>query len=425
MLINLIPIVFAIGYIAIILEAKIKVNKVASSLLTGVLCWVIYIYACGQRNIVTHSLLISIGEISSILLFFIGAMTIVEIIDAHDGFGIITQLIKTNYKEKLLWIVAMITFFLSAVLDNLTTTIMMISLIRKLLHESEQRLLYVGIIVIAANAGGVWSPIGDVTTSMLWISGRITTIGIIVHTFIPCMICIILPLILLRQRIKGIFVKPKSSQDTILKVKNYERIVVFFLGMGSLIFVPVFVALTDLPPFMGMLFALSIMWVSTEFIHREKSDADKKIFSITIALRKIDIPIILFFLGLLLSISSLQSSGYLIYLASLVDKYIHNQHIIVILLGFISSIFDNVPLVAASMGMYDLNHFHVDNPFWLFLSYCIGTGGSILIIGSAAGIAAMGMEKINFFWYIKNISILAITGYLAGVTAFLVQNIFF
>jgi len=421
-MLDLIPIIFAIGYLAIIFEHKLRINKAAPAILTGVLCWTAYIFTVADKHLVNEKLIASFGEVSGILFFLLSAMTIVELIDAHDGFDVITQKITTKSKRKLLWIIAIITFFLSSVLDNLTTTIVMVSLIRKLLSEREEKLIFAGIIIIAANAGGAWSPIGDVTTTMLWIGGQITTSGIMLHTFLPSIICLIVPVAMLSFKIKGEFSAVQTDENKQTAVSNREKILVFSIGIGALIFVPVFKTITHLPPYMGILFGLSIMWLLTEFIHNGKNEADKNFFSVLYALRKVDTPSILFFLGILMAISSMQISGHLAQFATILDTHIGNQSIIVIVMGLISAIIDNVPLVAASMGMYTLQQLPPDNFFWLFLAYCVGTGGSALIIGSAAGVAAMGMEKIDFFWYLKKISFLALCGYLAGALFFILQN---
>jgi len=352
-------------------------------------------------------------------------MTIVELIDAHDGFEVITSKITTKDKRKLLWIISMVAFFLSAVLDNLTTTIVMVSLLRKLITDKETRLFYVGMVVIAANAGGAWTPIGDVTTTMLWIGGQITTGNIMLKLFIPSMACIIVPLILLSFRIKGkientVVVTAKDTNPT----TNFERKLIFGLGIGALVFVPVFKTITHLPPFLGMLFGLGILWVVTELIHKNKNDADKDVYSVVHALRKADTPSVLFFLGILVAIAALESTHLLSDLATQMDSKIGNINIIVISIGLLSAIIDNVPLVAATMGMYDMQTYPPDHYFWEFIAYCAGTGGSCLIIGSAAGVAAMGMEKIDFFWYAKRIAGLALLGYFAGALVYMAQHYF-
>jgi Na+/H+ antiporter NhaD/arsenite permease-like protein len=420
---GLIVAIFIIGYIAIATEHSIKINKSASALLTGVLCWTVYILYTPDKHIVAEELVHHLGDLSGILFFLMGAMTIVELIDAHNGFNIITNRINQTDKRKLLWIIGFITFFLSAILDNLTTTIVIISLLRKLIRDEKDRLFFAGIVVIAANAGGAWSPIGDVTTTMLWIGNQISAFSIILKSFIPSMVCLTVPLIYLSFQLNGTIGRPalKSSE------KNYDlsqkhQLTVLIAGIGALVFVPVFKTVTHLPPFMGMLFGLGVLWIMVEIMHKGKEDEHKNKFSVVQALRKIDVPSILFFLGILVAISALQSIGSLVQLSSWLSANLQNENIIVITIGILSSVVDNVPLVAAAQGMYDLSHFHTDHSFWSFLAYCAGTGGSILIIGSAAGVAAMGMEKISFFWYIKKISFLALLGYFAGAAVYILQQ---
>ena len=415
--------IFIIGYAAIAFEHPIKTNKTASALLTGVLCWVVYIMSATDTGIVSAELYEHLGQISGILFFLLGAMTIVELIDAHDGFDVITAKIKTSDQLKLLWIISIITFFLSAALDNLTTTIVMVSLLRKLISEKKTRMFFVGMVVLAANAGGAWSPIGDVTTTMLWIGGQITSGNIILHLILPSLVCLIVPLIILSFSMKGKVSKPDIVESThIEKTTTFERGLVLGLGIGALVFVPFFKTITHLPPFMGMLFGLAILWIVTEFIHKNKNDADKDAYSVMQALRKADVPSVLFFLGILVAISALESTHQLQYLAQWLDAKIGNLDLIVISIGLMSSIVDNVPLVAAGMGMYDMVTYPTNHYFWTFLAYCAGVGGSCLIIGSAAGVAAMGMEKIDFLWYFKNVSWLALIGYLAGASIFMLQH---
>jgi Na+/H+ antiporter NhaD/arsenite permease-like protein len=416
-------IIFILGYIAIATEHSIKINKAATALLTGVLCWTVYILFAPDKNIVSEELTKHLGELSGILFFLLGAMTIVELIDAHDGFDIITTRITTTDKRKLLWIIAFITFFLSAILDNLTTTIVIISLLRKLIRDDKDRLLFAGIVVIAANAGGAWSPIGDVTTTMLWIGGQITAFNIIVKLILPSIFCIVVPLAFLSFQLKGKIEHPVVETNyNKSALTSRQQAIVFFSGVLILILVPVFKTITHLPPYMGILIGLGILWVITEIIHGKKDEDDKHNLSVVHALRKIDTPSILFFLGILISISALQSIGVLTELSTWMTATLRNDNIIVMSIGLLSSIVDNVPLVAASQGMYDLNQYPADHYFWEFLAYCTGTGGSVLIIGSAAGIAAMGIEKIKFFWYLRNISLLALAGYFAGALTYILQH---
>jgi Na+/H+ antiporter NhaD/arsenite permease-like protein len=335
---------------------------------------------------------------------------------------LITERIHTTDKRKMLWLICGITFFLSAILDNLTTTIVMVSLLRKLIDERETRLLFAGMVVVAANAGGAWSPLGDVTTTMLWIGGQVSALNIVKMLLLPSLICLIVPLTLLSMRLKGKVVTPETMERTTPVAKNFEKNIVFGVGVGALLFVPLFKTLTHLPPFMGMLLCLGILWIVTEAIHSGKDEAEKGELSVNHALRKIDTPSILFFMGILIAISALQSAGILGTLAVWLDETIGNITAIGMITGFLSAVVDNVPLVAAAQGMYSLEQYPTDHYFWEFLAYCAGTGGSALIIGSAAGVAAMGMEKIDFFWYVKRITIWAVVGYLAGAGAFVLQN---
>lgn len=415
---TIIIIAFIVGYTLIAIENKIKINKAAIALFTGVLCWTIYILFSTTSEPVINKLFEHIGSISQIIFFLIGAMTLVELIDSHDGFEVITNKIITNRKRKLFWIISFITFFLSAVLDNLTTAIVMVTLIRKLLSNKNDRLLFAGMIIIAANSGGAWSPIGDVTTTMLWIGGQITTVNIILKLFLPSLVSMILPLVFISFLMKGNFNRGGNQDEkTETIIPKYEKNIVFFLGISALIFVPVFKTITHLPPFMGMLIGLSVLWIVTELIHKNKEYVHK--ITVSKALRRIDFPSILFFLGILVAVAALESTGLLQSLAMSMNESIGSLKIISISLGMLSSIIDNVPLVAATMGMYDLHTFPTDHYFWEFIAYCAGTGGSLLIIGSAAGVAAMGIEKVDFFWYLRKISIWAFIGYLAGAAAYL------
>lgn len=419
----LITAIFIIGYAAIAFEHPIRTNKTASALLTGVLCWVVYMMSSTDTGLVSAQLYEHLGQISGILFFLLGAMTIVELIDAHDGFDVITNKITTSDQLKLLWIISIITFFLSSVLDNLTTTIVMVSLLRKLISDKTTRMFFVSMVVLAANAGGAWSPIGDVTTTMLWIGGQVTSGNLIINLFLPSLICLIVPLIILSFSMKGKVKKPAIVENTFTdKTTPFERKFILALGIGALVFVPFFKTITHLPPFMGMLFGLAILWIVTEFIHKNKNEGDKDAYSVIQALRKADVPSVLFFLGILVAISSLESTHQLQDLAAWMDEKIGNLNVIVISIGLLSSIVDNVPLVAAGMGMYDMATYPTNHYFWSFLAYCAGTGGSCLIIGSAAGVAAMGMEKIDFLWYFKNIAWLALLGYLSGAAMFLLQH---
>ena len=422
-MIILIIAIFVIGYLAIAFEHPLRINKAASAMLTGVLCWSVFALMGGDKEIVSENLAHHLGDISGILFFLLGAMVIVELIDAHDGFEIITDRIQTTNKRKLVWIVGIISFFLSAVLDNLTTTIVMVSMLRKFIPSHKDRLMFAGLIVISANAGGAWSPIGDVTTTMLWIGNQVTTANIIIKTIIPSLVCFIVPAFVISRQMNGA-VDPMPEKKEKLFSTLKERRTVFIIGVACLLFVPVFKTITHLPPYMGIVFGLGTMWVLTEMVHSGKDEREKGLLSVNHALRKIDTPSILFFLGILLAVSALQSTGVLTSVAKALDESIGNISIITIIIGFLSAIVDNVPLVAAAQGMYSLDQYPTDHFFWEFLAYCAGTGGSILIIGSAAGVAAMGMERISFLWYLKKIAWLALIGYLAGAAVFLLQHYF-
>ena len=432
--------VFIVGYAAIALEHPIKVNKTASALLLAVVLWVMFVFsgagilvnpeslhAYMQENpdgtfltwLTHHELLYHLGDISEILFFLMGAMTIVELVDSHEGFRIITDKIKTTRKVKLLWIIGIITFFMSAALDNLTTSIVMIALLRKLIEDKKDRWFFAGMVIIAANSGGAWSPIGDVTTIMLWIGGHVTTVNIIIKTIIPSIISMVIPLALISIFMKGNVTRPVRIDDGLEKdtTTNTERNIVFFVGVGALLFVPVFKTITHLPPYVGMLGGLAILWIITEIMHKSKNDEEKNQLTVAGVIRKIDTPSILFFLGILVAVAALQSVGHLALLAQQLDKSVGNLYVINVIIGLLSSIVDNVPLVAGAMGMYE-TAFAPDHYFWEMLAYCAGTGGSVLIIGSAAGVAVMGMEKIDFIWYLRKISLWALIGYIAGATTY-------
>jgi Na+/H+ antiporter NhaD/arsenite permease-like protein len=451
----LMVIIFVLGYTAIALEHPLKVDKAASALLLGALTWVAYILGAadifhsgisvawndflalnpdadtheGMVDFIVHNQIIEhLGEISEILFFLLGAMTIVELVDQHQGFKLITDKISTTKKTKLLWIISFLTFFMSAALDNLTTTIVMIALLRKLISDKQTKWFYASMVVLAANAGGAWSPIGDVTTIMLWIGGQVTAANIIAMVFVPSLITMIIPVLFLSFTMKGNVSRPVlSAEDSKDYTTPFERKLLLFMGVGALLFVPVFKTYTHLPPYMGMLFGLGVLWVTTEILHKHKEGEDKRRLSVVGVLRKVDIPTVFFFLGILSAVASLQSAGHLSLLAGWLDN-VTNKNIYVIntAIGLLSSVVDNVPLVAGAMGMYpvqELGHFAVDGVFWELLAYTAGTGGSILIIGSAAGVAAMGMEKIDFIWYMKRISLLALLGYFAGIAAYWLQAI--
>ena len=414
--------IFVIAYAAIALEHPIRVNKSASALIGAGLLWTVYAMFTGDRGVVDDQLNEVVSSTAQIVFFLIGAMTIVEVIDAHNGFAVITSLIRTRKQVTLVWLVGFVTFFLSAILDNLTTTIVMISLMRKLLGNQSDRLFFAAMIVIAANAGGAWSAIGDVTTTMLWIGGQISPVSIIEAVFVASLINLVVPLAVVSRFLKGKDIVPPPVVDSEQSRTNlFERNLVFYLGLGILIMVPVFKTATHLPPFMGILFGLGILWLIGEIIHRDKEDDEKKPLTLVHALTRIDMPSIVFFIGILLAVAVLEKARVLELLAGWLDATVGRQDAIVVLLGLLSAVVDNVPLVAASMGMYSLTQYPPDSFLWEFIAYCAGTGGSILIIGSAAGVAAMGLEKIEFIWYVRRISGLAMLGYFGGAIAYMLQ----
>ncbi|MDZ7896875.1 MAG: sodium:proton antiporter NhaD [Arcicella sp.] len=421
----LLILIFVTGYVAIAFEHSIKINKTATALLTGVLCWTVYIVSEHEPTLILGELSHHLASVSEILFFLLGAMTIVELIDAHQGFKLVTDRITSRNRVKLLWLISLITFFLSAILDNLTTAIVMVSVLRKLIKNSEDRKFFAGVVIIAANAGGAWSPLGDVTTTMLWIGGQITPVNIIKTLLIPSLISLLIPLIYLTFKMKGSVKRNEVDEDsqeetTELVIKTQNSIIMLLTGIGTLLFVPIFKTVTHLPPYMGILLGLGIVWVVSEILHSGKDEEERHPFTVAHALSKIDTSSILFFLGILIAIGALESTHLLSGLAQWMDKAIGNQDVIVVAIGLASAVIDNVPLVAASMGMYDLVSFPADTKLWEFMAYCAGTGGSILIIGSAAGVAVMGMEKIDFMWYVRKISFTALIGYFAGVVTYLV-----
>lgn len=472
-------VIFVLGYIAIALEHPLKVDKAVSALAIGTLCWVAYMsglfdiltaglspefseYIAGKEMLgdenavnsflgglrslegieragwlkemrewlVENQIITHLGEIAEILFFLLGAMTIVEIIDQHEGFRVLTDRVTTTNKVKLLWIISILTFFLSAVLDNLTTTIVMIALIGKLISEKHTRWFFASIIVLAANAGGAWSPIGDVTTIMLWIGGQITAGAIMARVLLPSLANIIVPLIVVSFFMKGTVKRPASEEHDRQYTTGTERKTILFLGIGGLLFVPVFKSITHLPPYMGMLLSLSVIWLVTEIMHRNKDHEIKTKLKLIYIIKRVEVPTVLFFLGILSAVAALQSAGQLNVTAQFLNENLNNVYLINIAIGILSAIVDNVPLVAGAMGMYPVEaagaagfatNFMQDGIFWEFLAYTAGTGGSMLIIGSAAGVAAMGLEKIDFIWYLKKISLLALLGYLAGAGVYYLQ----
>lgn len=412
--------VFVLGYLAIALEHPIKVNKTASALLAGVLCWTLLAFS--EHTGVSEELSHHLSKISEILFFLMGAMTIVELVDAYQGFRIITDRIQTKNPVRLLWLICWVTFILSAILDNLTTSIVMVSLIRKLIPNKDMRMFFAGMIVIAANAGGAWTPIGDVTTTMLWIGGQISTMNIVKTLIIPSIVCMLVPLIYLTFTLKGTL-GDTAANNSLLNGESDApprgSKTMLILGVSALIFVPVFKTVTHLPPYLGMLLGLGVLWVVSEMINPEADEAARKPLSAAGALSRIDSSSVLFFLGILLAVGALESMHILQHFAAWLDKSVGSQSVIVTLIGILSAIVDNVPLVAASMGMYSLETYPIDSFIWEYLAYCAGTGGSILIIGSASGVAVMGMEKIDFIWYLRRVSIIAIIGYFAGAFCYL------
>ena len=443
---------FIIGYIAIVFEHPLKIDKTVPALIMGALCWALL--SIGHLDIIdhhgmtldealkghllhtgehaTHSenylkwlsnvLLHHIGKVAEILIFLMGAMTIVELIDLHKGFSVITNRIQTTSKFKMLVMVSILAFFLSATLDNLASTIVLVSLLRRLVPDKEERLWFVSMAVIGANAGGAWSPIGDVTTTMLWIGERVSTTGLITHLVIPSIVCITVP-ILIASRLKPFQGTITLAKIDIEKGKHDEKVLgskrILAFGLGGLIFVPIFKMVTHLPPYVGMMLALGVVWMVSEIIHRDEEFDRKQMYTAHHALSRIEMSSILFFLGILVAVASLEALGVLNQLAAFMDNTIPNRNVVVMLLGVFSAIIDNVPLVAASMGMYSEP---MDHELWHFIAYAAGTGGSMLIIGSAAGVAAMGMERINFIWYFKNISWLAAIGFIAGGATFILMS---
>ena len=415
----LIIITFAIGYFAIVAEAAIKINKTASALLMAVLTWtILFLVETAETSTNTHLLAESVSDVSQIIFFLLGAMALVELIDSHKGFKIVTDLIRTSSKKKLLWFLGVITFFLSAVLDNLTTTIVIISLLRKLVPDTQERLRLGGIIVIAANAGGAWSPIGDVTTTMLWIKGNITTLAVIKTLFLPSIVSLVVALLIFGYGLKGNY--PKLVQRAHEEETEPGGRLIFFCGLAALIFIPIFKTLTGLPPFMGVLVGLGALWFLTDLIHGEEET--RKHLRIPHILSRIDTSGILFFLGILLCISAISSAGLLVRLANFLDYTFKNETIIATIIGLISAVIDNVPLVAAGIGMWDLQAHPVDSSLWQLLAFCAGTGGSVLIIGSAAGVAFMSLEKVTFMKYLKTTGWVALLSYFSGIGVYLIQK---
>jgi len=427
-------IVFIIGYIGIILEEELAFNKSGVGLVMAVALWTIRVLHSGPGE-VDPELQEKLGETSEVLFFLMGAMTIVEIVDAHQGFNLITKSIKAKTNKELLYIIGTITFFMSAILDNLTSTIVMVSLLRKLIPDPDRRKYFGAAVVIAANAGGAWTPIGDVTTTMLWINGNLSTFATMRDIFLPSVVSLAVPMWIMGEfaeeaqgacdRNVGCLVDPDNPDGPMLEEDNPNDEVelapsgkiIFFFGVGCLLFVPVFKSLTGLPPYLGMLAGLGSLWLLTDAIHYGEEERSQ--LKVPDALSRIDTQGVLFFLGILMSIASLDTAGLLKDLAELLENNIPSQEIVATVIGLASAVIDNVPLVAATMGMYDTTQYPMDDELWQLIAYCAGTGGSILIIGSAAGVAFMGMEKANFGWYFQKISGPALAGYLAGVGTYL------
>jgi len=434
----LIIVLFILGFVAIAFEQNLPVDKAAIALITGALIWVCIAFGGDTMEVAHNELTGHLGRIGELLFFLLGVMTIVEIIESHGGFNLFAKIITTTKKVLLLWIFSFLAFFLSAVLDNLTITIVIITLMWKFVGSNSMRCLFAGMIVIAANAGGAWSPIGNVTTILLWIGGQVSAWNIILQLFVPSLICMLVPLIILSLGLKGETV-PQSHADctkSSVPTTDRERRMILLTGIGGLLLVPVFSSFTHLPPYMGVMLVLSILWMMIERLHRKKKNEFKLRLTLDKILKKIDTPTIFFFLGILLAVSGLNSAGHLYLAGNFLNEKVHNIYAINLIIGTLSSVVDNVSLVAGAMGMFDivspdawtaisnpvqaayLKNFVVDGSFWELLAYSAGTGGSILIIGSPAGVAAMGFAKIDFKWYLKKISWLALAGFLSGFAVY-------
>ena len=419
--------VFVLGYMCIALESLTKVNKAAIALLMCVICWTIYMFNPSAE--IGEILKFNLGETAETLFFLMGAMTIVEIVDSNGGFNFVRDMLKTRNKRTLLWRVALMTFFLSAILDNLTTSIVMIMVLRKLISDDKERLLYAALVVISANSGGAFSPIGDVTTIMLWIKGMITTQGVITEIFIPSLVSMVVPALIMQYMLKGEFDRSQNIEEGYVSIyTKHQRRTIFCFGVGGLVFVPIFRYLTDLPPYMGILLVLGVLWTTTEIFSRHLDEDDTMAKRVSDLLSRIDITTIMFFLGILMAVSCLAEIGVLTMLGKGLDVTFGGNHYLVTgIIGVLSSIVDNVPLVAGCMGMYpvaEVGDMAVDGVFWQLLAYCAGVGGSMLIIGSAAGVVVMGLEKITFGWYLKRITWIAFVGYLAGMASYWVIRTF-
>ena len=431
---------FVIGYLFIAIESVTKINKAAIALLMFVVCWTIFMIDPASlvpalasvdhsqmANAVSKIIEEHLGETGTTLFFLMGAMTIVELVDQNGGFNFVKDTLKTKSKRSLLWRIAIMTFILSAILDNLTTSIVMIMILRKLVKERKDRIIYASLVIIAANSGGAFSPIGDVTTIMLWNKGVITAVGVITEVLIPSIVSMVIPAYVLSLSLKGELVVPEAKKAANAE-EDYltasQRKLIFFLGVGGLIFVPIFKTITHLPPFVGILLVLGILWTVTESMYRhlEHDDSDGMQKRVSRMLTRIDMSTILFFLGILMAVGALQTIGALAQLGEGLNVWFDGNHYLVTgIIGVLSSIVDNVPLVAGCMGMYPVQavgDMAVDGIFWQLLAYCAGVGGSMLIIGSAAGVVVMGLEKITFGWYMKHISWVAFLGYIAGIVSY-------
>jgi len=418
-MITIITCVFLVGIIAIMFEHKLHVDKTAVALMTALIIWVLYFKVEPNHVVLQNSLIHYVGEISEILFFLLGAMGLVELIDSHGGFELITKKLYVSDKGKLLWTIALLSFSLSAVIDSLTTAIIMVTLIQKILVKKEDKIAFCGIIIIASNAGGAWSPLGNVTTTMLWIGGQITVGSIMLHLILPSLAVAAVPTWLMARKYKN--KKLEGAFDRSYQVTKDEKIVLL-CGVLCFIGIPVFTVTTEMPPFIGMLGALAVMWIIIQWLHKNKDDVTQNRYSVTQALQKVNISTLLFLLGILLAISGLEELHVLSLFSDVLNHYVGNLFFIPVILGFISALIDNVPLMAAVQGMYPLTQFAINHPFWNFMALATGTGGSILIIGSAAGVAIMGLEKINFFEYLKKISLYAILGYVMGIVVFFLQS---
>ncbi len=415
--------IFVITYAAIAFEEPLRINKAAAALLGAGLLWTLWALGGDGHGPVDEQLAHSLTTTAEIAFFLMGAMTVVEVIDTHGGFEVVTNRIKAKSLVGLIWMVCGVTFFLSAILDNLTTTIVMIALVRQLVGRREDRLYLAGLVVIAANSGGAWSPMGDVTTTMLWIGGQVTSLAIIKGLILPSMVNLAVPLAIVSWTLRGRELVPAERHDHRADhTTAFERNLIFVLGLGVLLAVPAFKAITHLPPWLGILFGLGLLWAVADLIHRDKEVELRQRMVIAHALTRIDLGAIIFFTGILLAVGVLEHAGLLAALAGWLDLSIGRTDVIVVLFGLLSAVVDNVPMVAAAIGMYPLEQYPTDSFMWEFMAYCAGTGGSILVIGSAAGVAAMSIEKIEFFWYLRKFSLLALGGYFAGAAVYIGQT---